>query len=193
MTDDWTIDEIRELAASYSLGALDPDEARAFEERLRADSGLASEEVRAFQETAARLALALPPVRPSPAVREKLLARIQPASSEPMPGIHVLRASEEGWRQTAFPGVSYKQLYVDKATDMATSLLRIGPGATYPGHRHAEVEQCLVLEGDLRIGELVLHAGDYERAQAATTHPLIESRQGCLLLIIASRHDELLA
>ncbi len=187
-------DELRELALLYSIGALEPDRARVFEEWLRAGDETAAAEVRAFQEAAAQLACSLPAENPSPELRDRLLTRVrQIGFTEPLPGVHVLRASEHGWRKTPFPGVTYKQLYFDAATSMQTSLLRMDRGARYPAHRHAAVEQCLVLEGECAIGQLTLAEGDYERADAETRHDVITTDRGCLLLIIASRHDEFLA
>jgi len=63
------------------------------------------------------------------------------------------------------------------------------PGSHYPPHHHAGPEQCYVLEGELRIGDLVLRAGDYSCAAADTLHAAPASPAGCLLLIIASQHD----
>jgi anti-sigma factor ChrR (cupin superfamily) len=131
-------------------------------------------------------------VAPRSVLREKLLARVRPPIAQFAPGIFVARASESGWRKTKFAGVSFKELYVDPATQMATSLLRLAPGARYPAHRHTAVEQCLVLEGDVELGALRLSAGDYEWAEASTTHGTIRSDTGCLLLIMASKHDEFL-
>lgn len=185
-------DEIRDLAILHSAGLLDEEQTRGFESRLWAGDETAKAEFLAFRETAAQLSFALPPARPEPALRERLLERIGAEESEPLPGIHVLRSSPQGWRSTPYPGVSFKTLYVDRTSDMVTSLLRLEPGAKYPTHRHAAAEQCLVIEGEVSIGDLVLRAGDFEWAQSQTIHPVLESARGCLLLIVASRHDEIL-
>jgi hypothetical protein len=51
-----------------------------------------------------------------------------------------------------------------------------------------------VLEGDLEIvGRQELHAGDYQRMESGSLHPIQRTKQGCLLLITSSRHDELVA
>ncbi len=85
-----------------------------------------------------------------------------------------------------------KSLHVDPATQYMTSLVRMAPGSKYPAHRHSGAEQCLVLEGDVRLGDVALAAGDYERAEAETIHGTIETKSGCLLLIISSQRDEIL-
>src|SRR5262249_39534142 len=116
------------------------------------------------------------------------MARVQP----PAAGMHVLRHDEGKWRRTPFPGVTVKTLYLDKETAMATNLLRMEPGASYPPHRHTAVEQCLVLEGDIRQGNTVLRAGDYSRNEASSDHGRLHTEGGCLLLLISSVKDELL-
>lgn len=184
--------EIRDFAVLYSAGLLDEEEARVFEAWLRGSNEAATAELQAFQETAAQLSFALPEEKPDRELRTRLLERIRAEESEPIPGIHVKRTSSEGFRPTPYPGVTYKPLYVDRATDMATSLLRMEPGARYPKHRHAAAEQCLVIEGEVSIGQLVLRAGDFEWAEAETIHSVLETRHGCVLLIVASRRDEVL-
>lgn len=184
--------DARDLALLFSIGALNPDEERAFREHLDKGDRNLTAEWRAVEETVGQAALALPPVAPRPVLREKLLARVRPPVTQFAPGIFVARASESGWRRTKSPGVTFKELYVDPKTQMATSLLRLAPGARYPAHRHTAVEQCLVLEGEVELGDLRLSAGDYEWAEASTTHDLIRSETGCLLLIMSSKHDEFL-
>jgi anti-sigma factor ChrR (cupin superfamily) len=71
-------------------------------------------------------------------------------------------------------------------------LVRMTEGASYPSHRHAAAEECLVLEGDLIVGEDVLRAGDFQRSEAGSVHPPQSTRAGCLLYILSSLEDELL-
>ena len=191
-------EETRDLALLYSSGGLLPQERDELEARLAAgDTALASE-IRAFEETAAQLALALPfEPGPRPELKERLLQRIRSERSggfvELYKGVHVLRSGAGEWRTSEFPGISYKLLHYDRSTAMLTQLVRMEPGALYPSHRHSAVEQCMVLEGEVRIGDLKLQAGDYERADPDTTHGRMTTDSGCLLLIVASQHDELLA
>ena len=185
-------DEIREQAILHALGILEPKQARAFQEHLQEGCAVCESELRAFEETASQLPMALRETRPRPAVREKLLARIKPKPDLPA-FLHVVRSAEGAWEPTGVEGVSLKQLYVDPAREEITMLVRMAPGASYPAHRHAGIEHCLVLEGDLRAGDLVLRAGDYQCNAAESLHQVTSTEQGCLLLVIASQHNELLA
>ncbi len=69
-------DEIRETAALFALGALRPDEARSFEEHLRAGCSLCEAEVRAFREVTDALADLGPAAAPPDALRARLLERL---------------------------------------------------------------------------------------------------------------------
>ncbi len=76
---------------------------------------------------------------------------------------------------------------------MATSLLRLEPGAQYSPHRHTALEQCLVISGDVRLGRnLHIFAGDYEKAFARTGHEFLTSDTGCDLLVISCLEDEIM-
>lgn len=66
--------DLSELAAAYALGALDPQEARAFEAFL-ATSPAAQREVAAFREVSALLALGAPAAGPAPDLRDRVLQR----------------------------------------------------------------------------------------------------------------------
>jgi anti-sigma factor ChrR (cupin superfamily) len=182
MRHDRVTDELREQAAAHALGLLDPGAARAFEQHLEA-CPVCEAELRAFQETAAALPLALPESAPPPALRQKLLGGKD----------RVVRAGAGDWTPTGFEGVEVKELFVHPAKDEVTMLVRMSPGAAYPAHHYAGHEQCYVLEGELRIGDLVLRAGDYSCAPPDTTHAPPASPLGYLLLIVANRHDAVVA
>jgi anti-sigma factor ChrR (cupin superfamily) len=97
------------------------------------------------------------------------------------------------WEATAVPGIAARKLFVDEKNDRVTMLVRMSPGAAYPSHRHAGPEECFVLQGDLRTGDVVQHAGEYQRAATGSVHPSQSTEKGCVLLIVSSLHDTLIA
>jgi quercetin dioxygenase-like cupin family protein len=107
-------------------------------------------------------------------------------------GLVMVRAQEGEWENIGLSGIQTKRLFVDEPHDSVTMLVRMPPGASYPRHRHAGPEQCLVLEGDLHIGDLVLHAGDYQCAIADSRHDVQYTEGGCVLFIVSSLHDEII-
>lgn len=102
------------------------------------------------------------------------------------------RSSEGEWEPTAAPGVEVKKLFVDEKRKYATMLVRMAAGTAYPGHRHAGFEECYVLQGDLHVGNIVMHSGDYQRAEGGSIHGVQKTEHGCLLFIVSSLEDELL-
>jgi anti-sigma factor ChrR (cupin superfamily) len=208
MNDTLTEDDLRELAALYALGALDEGEGRAFEEHLAAGCEACARELRGCEETAALLALAAPPVAPPASARERLLTRIGEGgkgggeASEKSGGARgasrfagasdflIVRAGEGEWMETPDPGVFVKLLFVDKERDTVTTLLRLEPGASIAPHRHLGVEQCLVLEGVMHAGDVVLRAGDFNCAAKGSVHEEIRSESGGLLLIVSPESYE---
>ena len=67
--------ELRDLAAAYALGALEPDEARAFERLLESSPELARE-VDELREVGGLLVSGVPAVHPDPAFRSRVLDRV---------------------------------------------------------------------------------------------------------------------
>ena len=187
-------DELREELALHVFGLLQAEEAREIDRHLKSGCPACLQEWKAIAATAATLPFELDQLRPAPELRERLMHRIasEPPSGieEPEPGVFVLRAGRGPWRKAPYPGVSFQILYSDKQTGYTTSLLKLEPGAQYPAHHHAGVEQCWVIQGRVRIGTIEIEAGDFEYATAETDHGIVQSDSGCLLLIIASRHDE---
>jgi quercetin dioxygenase-like cupin family protein len=187
-------DELREGLALYVFGLLEPDEARGIDRHLKSGCAACFEEWRALAAVVTELPLALDERRPAPELKQRLMDRIahEPATGfeEPEAGVFVLRAGRGRWRKSPFEGVSYQILYNDEKTGNVTSLLRLEAGAKYPAHHHAGAEQCWVIQGKVRIGSIEIKAGDFEYATAETDHGMLQSDEGCLLLIVSSRHDE---
>jgi quercetin dioxygenase-like cupin family protein len=138
------------------------------------------------------LAAALRPVRLAPdqdaRLRARVLARI---TTDPGPApreLVTVRASEGEWT-TVGSRIERKVLFEDPATRTRSVLIRLRPGARIEPHPHGIHEECVVLEGELRIGALRLHAGDYHVAPAGVPHGLVESEQGALIFLREEMRD----
>ena len=59
------------------------------------------------------------------------------------------------------------------------------PGASLPAHDHPADEECLVLEGEVMLGDILGRAGDYHLAPKGLPHGTITSKTGALLFIRA--------
>jgi anti-sigma factor ChrR (cupin superfamily) len=191
--------EPEESAALYAAGAMDQREARAFEEHLAAGCDRCCGALKDLATAVNALLAGIEPVAPSPAARARVLdsinARPWTAWSPNLArdGLFTLPEAAQGeWQATGFAGVWVRRLFVDAANDRVTALFKLEPGTSYPAHRHAGAEECLVVEGDLRVGDDVLQRGDYQRAAAGSRHPVQSTTGGCVLLIAGSMRDELL-
>ncbi|HYP54049.1 MAG TPA: cupin domain-containing protein, partial [Pyrinomonadaceae bacterium] len=119
-------------------------------------------------------------------------ADAKPSASAPQ-GMLTVRAGEGEWVETHDRGVFIKLLFADTEHQTFTTLLRMSPGSRLPRHRHTGTEQCLVLEGDLRAGELRASAGDYICALPGSVHEELSTESGALLLLISPERYEVIA
>jgi quercetin dioxygenase-like cupin family protein len=66
------------------------------------------------------------------------------------------------------PGVEVLLLRGD--SEVVSMLVRFAAGASVPDHSHAIDEDCLVLQGEMFLGDILLRTGDYQLAPAGGTH-----------------------
>lgn len=136
---------------------------------------------------AVALAQAVVPVAPPPALRTQLLTRLR---SETPPALYTQTAEQAQWEALPFPGLERRILFLDRAHNRITFLLRAAPGAVVPAHHHSGIEEFFLLEGDLHTPDgRVLHAGDYQRSNGATDHGSQWTEQGCVALLTAPMCD----
>ena len=191
-----TDSSIHELVASYALNALDLGEKELFEEHLRQGCVSCETELRAFGQVADMIGQSVP-ASPSLLMRDRLRSLVSRSPRSPgvllqQTGLLISRSEELSWRTLA-PGIAYKALYEDLERKCNTSLVRMDPGARYPSHHHAGIEELFVLSGDLHVEGETMHSGDYCRAESGTIHGETFTDTGCLFLLLASQENELLA
>lgn len=170
-------------AAEYVLGTLTGEARTALEAELAADADLQAR-VGLWQDRLHVLADRVEPVRPSDGVLAGIEAAIE---GRPQPGSLTVRADEGDWLEL-FEGVHKKTLLLDERDGMESYLLRIEAGAACPSHSHTRTEECLVMEGEMIIGEARFHAGDYHAAPPDIPHLPIRSEIGALLFIRSELH-----
>jgi anti-sigma-K factor RskA len=69
-------EKLSEFCSIYALGALDGEELREFEAHLKTGCPLCGQQIREFGETVASIPEALPDVKPSPDLKDRLMARL---------------------------------------------------------------------------------------------------------------------
>jgi hypothetical protein len=85
----------------------------------------------------------------------------------PRAALQLVPAGARKWRPN-FPGVEVLPLWGSAA--ITSMLVRFAPGASVPDHRHAVHEDCLMLEGEMFLGDILLRTGDYQLAPAGGGH-----------------------
>jgi anti-sigma factor ChrR (cupin superfamily) len=176
--------EHEDRATLYSLGLLDEDEARAFEQHLNSCPAC-TVEVRESGELAVGLAEAIPTVLPPASLRQRVLNE----AVLPKGVVALVRGQHMNWQTTPFAGVSIARLYEDPRRGELASLVRMTPGAYYPAHRHAGLEHCYVIEGDVVFEDHRLTAGDYSAGSPDREHSAATTETGCLLFIVHNLQD----
>ena len=176
-------EEARDRAALYVLGGLPQAEASRFATHLEICE-VCHKEVAALHSIAADLALAAPEADPPSALRDRVLERAREKS------FTLITEAERTWQASGVPGVEICQLWRDGMNERHTTLIRMQGGTSLPAHLHGGTEECYVVQGDLHDRGIELRAGDYVRFEAGTSHTA-SSEDGCILLITASLHDQL--
>jgi anti-sigma factor ChrR (cupin superfamily) len=129
-------------------------------------------------------------LRPSASLWERLARRISAETGQaPLVPAPQRRAGPE-WEEVA-PGISCKLLATDTEKDRVSMLVRLAPGADYPPHDHAGVEELHLLHGELRVDDKKLYPGDYLRSEAGTGDQRVWSETGCTCVLLTSTRDAL--
>jgi hypothetical protein len=128
-------------------------------------------------------------LRPPTRLQERLAGRIAVETGElvlpPAP-----RWSEPDWEQVA-PGIECKLLATDTDRDRVSMLVRLAPGASYPPHTHAGVEELHLLSGELWIDARKLVPGDYNYGPPGAGDERVWSTTGCTCVLVTSTKDVL--
>lgn len=88
-------------------------------------------------------------------------------------------------------GITISRLDLDLISRQIYCFVRLEPGAKFPRHRHAGLEELLMLEGDLIIDGDIYYPGDYICSQPGSVHQP-KTDGGCLVIVRASIDDEVI-
>jgi quercetin dioxygenase-like cupin family protein len=111
------------------------------------------------------------------AIKRRLLERVADADESHL----TVQPDAPGW-QPFLPGVQIRVLR--EAAGVLSYLLKLAPGARLPPHRHPMDEECLVLEGTLRVGtHTEVRAGGYHLAHRGALHPTVSTATGATIFL----------
>jgi anti-sigma factor ChrR (cupin superfamily) len=180
-----------ESTTAYALGALPAAEVAAVEAHL-AECPACRAELESLRSVVGTFSWwPADELQPSATLWDRLMGRIgvEPAADSASTSAP-LDFPEPQWEQVA-PGIACKLLATDTVNDRVSMLVRLSPGAAYPPHTHAGVEELHLLDGELYIEDRKLLPGDFNRAEPGTGDKLVWSETGCTCVLITSTRDRL--
>lgn len=113
-------------------------------------------------------------------VLQELIGGILPFKGEPEHTVLFKQAQQ--WLEVQ-PGVF--KLVLSEDAQRSSCFYRFAPGAACPAHTHPQAEECMVLDGEVFLGDCLLKAGEYQLAPQGSKHGEVMSDVGCLLFIRA--------
>ena len=125
---------------------------------------------------------AIKPVQPETSqaknLRTRVLNKIHEAKAAESRDLLTVEKDKGDWVEVS-PLAKFKMLLENG--NSSSFIVKLEAGAEFPGHEHPEDEECVMLEGDLWIGDLHLFAGDYHMAPQGVHHGDIRTDTGALL------------
>jgi hypothetical protein len=129
-------------------------------------------------------------LRPAPSLQARLALRIAGENGQQLVLPPAQRWCGPEWEEVR-PGIECKLFATDTERHRVSMLVRLAPGARYPAHTHADVEELHLLEGELWIDERQLFPGDYSCRGPGEDDELVWSETGCTCFLGTSTRDVL--
>jgi len=179
-----------EATSAYALQALTPSEVAAAEAHI-ASCPDCRRELESLRPVVDRfVAWPTDVLRPTTSLQARLSLRIAAETGKQAVLPPERQWSEPDWEQVA-PGIECKLLATDTERHRVSMLVRLEPGASYPAHTHAGVEELHLLDGELWIDERKLRPGDYNYGAPGASDERVWSETGCTCVLITSTKDTL--
>jgi ChrR-like protein with cupin domain/putative zinc finger protein len=129
-------------------------------------------------------------LRPTTPLQGRLARRIAAETGERPVRPPERQWSEPDWEQVE-RGIECKLLAADTGRRRVSMLVRLAPGASYPAHTHAGVEELHLLDGELWIDGRKLVPGDYNYGAPGAGDERVWSQTGCTCVLVTSTEDAL--
>ena len=129
-------------------------------------------------------------LRPADSLWGRLAKRIA-SETATQPFLAPLEAPAKPEWEEAAPGILVKILASNAENDSVSMLVRLDPGADYPGHIHAGIEELHLLHGILKVDDRTLYPGDFIHAEAGSGDRRVWSETGCTCFLVTSTKDTL--
>ena len=111
----------------------------------------------------------------------RVRARVLKAIADGSAGIRdIVPAGTVAWLPF-LPGIERQVLH--ESGGVMCYLLKFAPDAVLPAHRHPMDEECVVLQGSVRIGPLVLEAGSFQKVGRTVLDSDTSSDHGAVIYL----------
>jgi anti-sigma factor ChrR (cupin superfamily) len=182
--------ERSDLTCAYALQALPADEVPAIQAHIAScpDCRRELESLRPVVDTFVSWPTDV--LRPTASLQARLARRIAEETGKQPVLPPARQSSDPEWERVA-PGIECKLLATDTERHRVSMLVRLAPGASYPAHTHAGVEELHLLEGELWIDERKLFPGDYNYGAPGASDERVWSETGCTCFLVTSTKDTL--
>ena len=177
-----------EVTSAYALQVLPSSEAAAAEAHIASCADCQRELERLRPVMDRFVSWPTDVLRPTTSLQARLARRIAEETGKPLVPPPAWQWSEPDWEQVA-PGIACKLLATDTERHRVSMLVRLAPGASYPAHTHAGVEELHLLDGELWIDERKLFPGDYNFGAPGEGDERVWSETGCTCVLVTSTKD----
>jgi quercetin dioxygenase-like cupin family protein len=183
--------EMSELTCAYALQILPTGEETEIQEHIASCSDC-RREVKSLRPVLNQfVSWPTDVLRPTTSLQARLALRIAEETGEQPVLPPPQQWSEPEWEQVA-PGIECKLLATDTERHRVSMLVRLAPGARYPAHTHAGVEELHLLDGELWIDQRKLFPGDYNYGAPGAGDDRVWSETGCTCVLVTSTKDVLI-
>jgi anti-sigma factor ChrR (cupin superfamily) len=179
-----------DLTYAYAAHALAPSEVAAAEAHIAACPDCRRELASLRPVVDRFVAWPADVLRPTTALQARLARRIADETGKPPVPPPAPQWREPDWEQVA-AGIEVKLLATDTERHRVSMLVRLAPGASYPPHTHAGVEELHLLAGELWIEDRKLLPGDYNYGAPGAGDQRVYSETGCTCVLVTSTKDVL--
>jgi hypothetical protein len=179
-----------EITCAYLLQALPAREIAGAEEHIAGCADCQQELASLRRITKRFVSWPADVLRPTESLKERLARRMARETGKPLVPPPTRNWSEPGWEEVA-PGIQCKLLATDTERHRISMLVRLAPGASYPPHTHAGVEELHLLAGQLWIDDRKLVPGDYNYGPPGASDYRVWTETGCTCVLVTSTKDRL--
>lgn len=170
------------LASEYALGTLAGEELEEAAKLYREQSDFRAA-VKDWEYRLAPVGEAVEAVAPPSSVWQGIKGRLGQRNTSLPKGIAAVFASEGEWRPVN-DKVHMKSLFVDPDQGSESYILKFMPGGTIEEHAHGDWnDECIVLEGEIQVGDVSMYPGDFHVATRGAAHPTLFSAAGGTLYV----------